>query len=251
MAPVEVGARLGYFWQEWRNEGADYWVVQQLRRGLSWTFLSPPSLSPTPIPFHVNNPVKLTLIQEHIDKLLLKQAIEPVNPPYGMGFYSLIFLTPKKNGELRPIIDLSALNRSIDCPTFLMESAQSVRDLLSAGQWVASIDLKDAYLHVPIRRSFRKYLRFALEGKVWQFRCLPFGLSIAPWAFTKIMAAVGSMLRLKGVQIHMYLDDWLIRNFSRTSLKNDVHLSMNPVSYTHLTLPTNVQQCRSRWSPYH
>ena len=23
------------------------------------------------------------------------------------------------------------------------------------------------------------------------------------------------------------------------------------VSYTHLTLPTNVQQCRSRWSPYH
>ena len=27
--------------------------------------------------------------------------------------------------------------------------------------------------------------------------------------------------------------------------------SMIAVSYTHLTLPTNVQQCRSRWSPYH
>ena len=27
--------------------------------------------------------------------------------------------------------------------------------------------------------------------------------------------------------------------------------SICPVSYTHLTLPTNVQQCRSRWSPYH
>ena len=24
-----------------------------------------------------------------------------------------------------------------------------------------------------------------------------------------------------------------------------------PVSYTHLTLPTNVSMCRSRWSPYH
>ena len=23
------------------------------------------------------------------------------------------------------------------------------------------------------------------------------------------------------------------------------------VSYTHLTLPTNTSQCRSRWSPYH
>ena len=23
------------------------------------------------------------------------------------------------------------------------------------------------------------------------------------------------------------------------------------VSYTHLTLPTNISRCRSRWSPYH
>ena len=26
---------------------------------------------------------------------------------------------------------------------------------------------------------------------------------------------------------------------------------MGPVSYTHLTLPTNRVACRSRWSPYH
>ena len=25
----------------------------------------------------------------------------------------------------------------------------------------------------------------------------------------------------------------------------------DPVSYTHLTLPTMLAQCRSRWSPYH
>ena len=27
--------------------------------------------------------------------------------------------------------------------------------------------------------------------------------------------------------------------------------SYNPVSYTHLTLPTTTHGCRSRWSPYH
>ena len=27
--------------------------------------------------------------------------------------------------------------------------------------------------------------------------------------------------------------------------------SVNPVSYTHLTLPTSAVACRSRWSPYH
>ena len=26
---------------------------------------------------------------------------------------------------------------------------------------------------------------------------------------------------------------------------------MEPVSYTHLTLPTTLHECRSRWSPYH
>ena len=27
--------------------------------------------------------------------------------------------------------------------------------------------------------------------------------------------------------------------------------TIDTVSYTHLTLPTNVSMCRSRWSPYH
>ena len=30
-----------------------------------------------------------------------------------------------------------------------------------------------------------------------------------------------------------------------------LHVNHGPVSYTHLTLPTMVEMCRSRWSPYH
>ena len=30
-----------------------------------------------------------------------------------------------------------------------------------------------------------------------------------------------------------------------------IFASYGTVSYTHLTLPTNVSMCRSRWSPYH
>ena len=32
---------------------------------------------------------------------------------------------------------------------------------------------------------------------------------------------------------------------------SSINVSIFPVSYTHLTLPTNVSMCRSRWSPYH
>ena len=41
-----------------------------------------------------------------------------------------------------------------------MESSQSIQMNLSKGQWVASVDLEDAYFHIPVRKSFRKYLRF-------------------------------------------------------------------------------------------
>ena len=30
-----------------------------------------------------------------------------------------------------------------------------------------------------------------------------------------------------------------------------VAVKTHPVSYTHLTLPTTLHECRSRWSPYH
>ena len=50
---------------------------------------------------------------------------------------------------------------------------------------MATIDLKDAYFAVLISEPDRKYLRFRWRGKVYQFNCLPFGLSCAPWVFTK------------------------------------------------------------------
>jgi hypothetical protein len=77
-------------------------------------------------------------------------------------------------------------------------------------KWATSLDLKDAYLHVPIFRSHQKWLRFHIAGQAYAFRCLPFGLSTAPRVFTRIVKEVGAFLRRGGVQIFMYLDDWLI-----------------------------------------
>ena len=34
-------------------------------------------------------------------------------------------------------------------------------------------------------------------------------------------------------------------------VRQSMGLYLKPVSYTHLTLPTKVLVCRSRWSPYH
>ena len=63
----------------------------------------------------------------------------------------------------------------------------------------------------------RKYLRFVVEGKIYQFAALPFGLSTAPYAFTKLVKSVAAFAHLKGVLVHQYLDDWLLRAADKAS----------------------------------
>ena len=74
-----------------------------------------------------------------------------------------------------------------------METPESIRTSLIPGEWVASIDLLDAYLHIPIHPHSRKYLRFCHRSQVFQFTSLPFGLATAPQIFTMIVKEVKLM----------------------------------------------------------
>ena len=80
---------------------------------------------------------------------------------------------------------------------------------------MVSLDLKDAYLQVPMHPESRKFLRFMVGGKVYQFKVLCFGLSTAPQVFTRVMAPVSAILHRTGVRLRRYLDDWLLQASSR------------------------------------
>ena len=41
-------------------------------------------------------------------------------------------------------------------------------------------DIRDAYLHVPMHKAVRKYLRFVVNKQIYQFIGLPFGLATSP-----------------------------------------------------------------------
>ena len=61
-----------------------------------------------------------------------------------------------------------------------MEGIHVLRDLLRAGDWMAKVDLKDAYFMVSIHRENRAFLKFTFREKTHQFRCLPLGPARAP-----------------------------------------------------------------------
>jgi len=91
-----------------------------------------------------------------------------------------------------------------------MLSVAQVRLTLQPGTLLASLDLKDAYWHIPIHRRYKPYLAFSAGIQIYQFKVLPFGLNIAPRVFSKMLQPVQARLVKMGVQILMYLDDWLI-----------------------------------------
>ena len=103
-----------------------------------------------------------------------------------------------------------------------METVASVLLSVREGDFLASLDLKDAYFQIPIHRSSRKLLRFTSEGTVYQFRALCFGLSTAPQVFTRVFAAVSVWSHSHGIRLLRYLDDWLIFASSELEAKQSV-----------------------------
>ena len=103
------------------------------------------------------------------------------------------------------MIDFSPLNEFVRQTPFKMETASSVLLSVREGDFLASIDLKDAYFQIPIHHSSRKWLRFVSEGRVLLFRVLCFGLSTAPQVFTWVFATVSAWVHSRRVCLLRYV----------------------------------------------
>ena len=69
---------------------------------------------------------------------------------------------------------------------------------VSQGDWLASFDLREAFIPVTVPPTSRPFLRFLLRDTVYQFQALCFGLSTAPPVFTWVMAPVFSYTPFSG-----------------------------------------------------
>ncbi|CAB4032873.1 Transposon Ty3-G Gag-Pol poly, partial [Paramuricea clavata] len=104
---------------------------------------------------------------------------------------SNIFLRPKPDGSHRLILNLKKFNET------------------------------DAYYSIPIKASDRKYLRFIWKEEIYQFTCLPNGLSCAPRVFTKILKPALATLHSMGHISVAHIDDCYLQG--QTYDKSNYH----------------------------
>ncbi|XP_032363907.1 uncharacterized protein LOC116677742 [Etheostoma spectabile] len=95
------------------------------------------------------------------------------------------------------------------------------------GDWFVTIDLSDAYFHIAIYPAHRKFLRFAYQGRAYEYQAIPFGLSLAPRVFTRCVEAALSPLRNSGIRIFSYIDDYLVCSHSREQAVKRFHYGDN------------------------
>lgn len=194
----------------------------------------------------INDSAKAQALAQELSTLLDKGAITPVDPLLQpAGLYSTYFLVGKKDGGVRPILDLRGRNRYLKFLPFHMLTSADVMHVIRQGEWFTSIDLKDAYFH------HQPFLRFAFQGHHYHFRVLPSGLSLSPRVFTRCVAAALAPLQAGGMKVLPYLDDWLVCAPSRAQVVQDTARLLTHVA--RLGLVVNVAKSRlvpTQWAAY-
>ncbi|XP_052473657.1 uncharacterized protein LOC128030230 [Carassius gibelio] len=219
-AAARVGTLSNHEWA-WRTVSAPEWVMRTIMQGYRLQFsMKPPHFNGV-LSSHTEENAS-HILKEEISSLLNKGAIQMVPPTLmNQGFYSRYFLVPKKDGALRPILDLRVLNKHLRKYNFRMLTHGSLARAIKQNDWFTSVDLKDAFFHISIYPPHRKFLRFAYQGTCYEFTVLPFGLSLSPRCFCLCAEAGLAPMRMSGLRILTYIDDWLIIAESKEKVLQD------------------------------
>ena len=147
-------------------------------------------------------------VSKAIDGLLASGAAERVHTtpwvvnPLGVKF---------RRGSTKPrlIIDMRYVNSFLQRKKFKYETVSDLSELLLRNDYLWSVDVASAYHHVELRPEETTYFGFQWQGATYEFKSLPFGLSVACWGFTKIMRELVGTWRGQGIRVLPYLDDFL------------------------------------------
>jgi len=123
--PVRGG--LSKYTKKWTKVYNGSFVNITIQSGYHISFHTPPTLI---VPFSTE---QTHLIDQTIQDLLAKEAIKKVSAQQvqqNPGFYSSMFVIPKKNGGVRPVFNLKKLNQYLEDLHFKLETIREVSQMI-------------------------------------------------------------------------------------------------------------------------
>lgn len=182
------------------------------------------------------SPAMQELLVKEVDDMLRLNVIQPSNSPW----CSPLWLVPKKSGECRVCFDGRKLNRVTIPDSYPMAQVDVILSKLRDAKFLTSIDLKKAFLQIPLTESSRPKTAFAVYGLgLFEFTTTPYGLINAPKTMARLMdIVIDPSLR---PYCFCYLDDIII-----ATPTFELHLEILNKLYLRLkeaNLTVNFQKC--------
>ena len=154
---------------------------------------------PRSVPFHYK-----PLVEVALNKLLDENVIEPISH----SKWAAPIVTVLKSDKESVCIcgDFKDLNACIVCDQYPLPKTDELFTAIGKGKVFSTIDLKNAYLQIPVEEESQKYLVINTHKGLFRYKRLPFGLSSSPAIFQRFIANM-----LKGLDgVGAYLDDIII-----------------------------------------
>lgn len=137
-----------------------------------------------------------------ISNLLLLGCIDiaPLKPTC----ISPISCVPNKSGKFRLVTDLRRLN------THIFPQKVNYKDINKPKDYMSTADLQNGFFHILVHIQHQTLLGFKFKSTYYTWSVLPFGHNRSPFYFTKILRPVVTFLRILGIRIVLYIDDFIL-----------------------------------------
>jgi hypothetical protein len=152
-------------------------------------------------------------IERQVSKMLKDNIIEPS----ASNFNSPILLVPKKSPDgskkFHLVVDFRNINKKVVADKYPLPRIDDILDQLGRAKYFSVMDLQAGFHQIELEEESRDITSFNTDSGSYRFKRLPFGLSIAPNSFQRMMT-----LAFAGVtpeKAFLYMDDLIVHGCSK------------------------------------
>ncbi|XP_064100788.1 uncharacterized protein K02A2.6-like [Macrobrachium nipponense] len=141
------------------------------------------------------------MIEDALDKLVADEMMEPIS--HSEWAVPIVPVLKENKVEMRICGDFKVLNKQIHCDRYPLPKIEELLSVVGKGKFFSKIDLKNAYLQIPVDEKSQEYLVINTHKGLFKYKRLPFGMSSSPGIFQRFISQL--LANVEGVAA--YLDD--------------------------------------------